>query len=223
MSDVIKGVPNEVIGLAGLLAAGAIGWYFTRPTREPHTSQDLAADAATGSTVGGITITKGARTAHSGLKLTPRIIKWVIKLRAECSYDIVPELILTSTVRDEWSQARAMLAYLADYGATSSTRTTKGTAAKTDLTTLYKGAATELLALPQRDAESWAPKVRSLYDRGLLKKGGHYDRTGGAIDVRGDVGTAEGREIIRAALKAGAKAAYDDGPAIHVDLPAEAA
>ena len=191
----------------GVLAVGAMLFW----------KREAVAEKAKQITSSGVVYAKGLRTSHRDIKVNDRQVEFMQKLRAATSFSIVPDLVITSGIRDEFGQAQAMLTYLKDFGPDVARRTARGVEKNTDLTTLYKKAATELLALSQRTKAAWAPLVKSLYDRGLLHKSGHY--TGGSLDVRGDMNTPEGREIIRAALAAGARAAYDDGPAIHVDLP----
>jgi hypothetical protein len=159
----------------------------------------------------------GLFLAHDGIDVRGRE-PWLIDLRGKASFDLVPEIEATGGHRPPSSQARVMLDYVRDFGATLATRTPLGKAKGKDLTRLYGRAATELLALPRRDVETWTPKVAELYRRGLLDKHGHTADPTEAIDFElGDA--AHNAELIRAALANGARAAYNDGPCIHVALP----
>jgi hypothetical protein len=159
----------------------------------------------------------GLFLAHDEIDVKGRE-SWLIDLRGRTSFALVPEIVVTGGRRRDRGQARVMIDYAHDYGDTSATRTPLGKAKGRDLTRLYRRAATELLALPRRDVETWTPKVTELYRRGLLNRHGHTADPTEAGDF--EKGSAEhDAEIIRAALASGARAAYNDGPCIHVDFP----
>lgn len=159
----------------------------------------------------------GLYLAHARINVRGRET-WLSDLRGRTSLELVPYLVVTGGGRPPSSQARVMLDYLRDFGGTFATRTPRGKAEGKDLTWLYRRAATELLALPRRDVETWTPKVAELYRRGLLDKHGHTADPTEAIDFA--EGSAEhNAEIVRAAYLCGARWAGDDGPCIHVSLP----
>lgn len=185
--------PLAILGVLGLVAA--IAW-----ARGGAPVGGEGPEVTPTTNGAGVTYGKGLKTANLGIKMPARLIREAIEIRKECSYTICPDLTITSGQRDQFAQSRTMVTYLATLG-------------EAKFRGLYKKAADELLKIPQ---SNWPAKIKEMYEvTGLLKRGGHYD--GGALDFR--LGSAaQNAELIRAAKKVGSRAAYFDGPCIHVDV-----
>lgn len=176
--------------LAAGVAIAGVGYFLTRSAGDPQAQSSLS-------------LSPGISRSYSSLVLNDRQVMWLNRFRAKASTNIVPHITITSGVRGYEGQAKAMLDYLASYG-------------EERFKSLYGRAAAELLKYA-RNVSTWTPVVKWLYDIDYLHKEGHL--SGGSVDLR--KGTpASDAELIRAALAAGARKAYDDGPCIHVDLPA---
>lgn len=188
--------------IPALLVVGAAAWwFFSRAPNEHEPDEDSDSYGVGG---GGVTYADGLTTANLGIKLNERQIAFCIKLRKECSKDIVPDIVITSGLRTYASQLTVMRGLYQ--------RDPKGFA------DLYKQAASELIASSEDAADWTVAQIESLYDRGILHKSGHT--SGGAVDLRSrDLSKAQIAEMQRAVKACGGSSYIDIGPCLHVDLP----
>jgi hypothetical protein len=158
----------------------------------------------------GVTYARGLRTAHSQIKMSPRLISFANALRGKIPLYIISDLVINSGIRTYESQAKAMLRVLEKGGSSYF----KG---------LYKQAAEELLALPRRDVATWAPKVADLYRRRVLNPKGHVG--GGALDIGATELSLPQRLLVEElALQLGAvRVIQESQPSrhIHIEIPLE--